>query len=298
MWSYRLRQELKLAAAHLDRIMGAPMLRRRFRRRHGYALDLDNPQTFSEKIQWRKLKDNNPLFPILSNKYLLRNYVVDRLGQERAQDLLVPLLQYVEDPKDLDFAALPASYVVKATHGSGMNMIVEDGAAIDQSAARTMMQLWRATHYHISAHEWVYTKTPKGIMVEQMVAPPAELRDVKLQFFNGILRGFFIKEIVDRQVLQTFFGADRTILDYRRGNRPNNPDTILPVELDEIIATGKALAGDLDFVRVDFLYGANKYYIGEMTLFSGSGMVKLEPPTFDQVLGSYWTLPEPGKHNT
>ncbi|WP_162300746.1 ATP-grasp fold amidoligase family protein [Alkalilacustris brevis] len=286
-----MHQEAKLILAHLDRVLGAPLLKRRFRRRHGYALDLKNPQTFSEKIQWRKLKDDNPLFPILSNKYLVRDYVVSRLGQERAQELLVPLLQYVEDPDDLDFDTLPASYVIKATHGSGMNLIVEDSDALDKDAARALMKKWLIRYHRLSAHEWAYTKTRRGILVEEMVADPAELHEVKLQFFNGDLRSFYINGLENGSKFRTFFDAERKVLNVRSPSVPRNPDALLPNNIDEMIEFGKPLAEDLDFVRVDLLCTAERFYIGELTLFSGSGMAVLDPPKYNEELGSYWTLP-------
>lgn len=289
MLKYWFKQNYKLAKARVDWIRGAPKLRRRFFRAHGYPLNLDNPQTFSEKIQWRKIYDNNPIFPVLSNKYLVREYIASRLGDERAQELLVPLLQYAKDPAEIDFAALPSQFVLKATHGSGMNLIVEDVTKLDHPATRALMRKWLMTHYGIKNHEWVYTKTPRGILVEELVAPSDQIMDLKIFYFNGKMGGFLIHEQADGKKL-THFDAEGVCLDARKFGTPNNPEVVQPVWLDEMVEIGETLSRDLDFVRVDFVCTPNRFYLGEMSLIPRSGLGPTEPQSYDQELGSLWKI--------
>ncbi|WP_179141852.1 ATP-grasp fold amidoligase family protein [Salibaculum halophilum] len=293
MWTYWLDQQCKLVLAHVDWAIGAPRLKRRFFRRHGYPLNLENPQTFSEKIQWRKLRDANPIFPTLSNKYLVRAYVADRLGKGRAQDLLVPLLQFAEDPSAIDFSELPAQFVLKATHGSGMNLIVEDASQLDQQATRALMRKWLMTHYRIKDHEWIYTKTPRAILAEARVAAPEQLVDVKISFFDGQMTDYMIIETINGTRCLTFMDASSKPQDVRQKGLAMNRDARPPPALGEMIKIGEVLSAGLDFVRVDFMCTPDRFYIGEMTLLTGSGLVVLDPASYHRKRGTFWTLPDP-----
>lgn len=288
MWKYWLKQQRRLALAHIDRMLGAPKLRRRFRRCHGYPLNLKNPQAFAEKIQWRKLYDKNPIFPILSNKYLVRDYITERLGHERAKELMVPLLQYANDPDAIDFATLPAQFVLKASHGSGMNLIVEDGSGLDQMSTRKLMRKWLLRHYKVQNHEWVYTRTPKGILAEALIAGTGQLSDLKFFCFDGKVRGFHINDDHGDRMMRTHFDAHARYLDVRKCGIPNNPDIMPPAWLDEMTALAEILSQGLDFVRVDFMYTPDRFYLGELSLLPGGGYNVFEPSHYDQELGRFW----------
>lgn len=298
MLKYWFEQNYQLAKAYVDWARGAPKLHRRFFRNHGYQLNLENPQTFSEKIQWRKLRDNNPIFLTLSNKYLARGYITDKLGQERAENLMVPLLQYEKDPANVDFSVLPAQFVLKATHGSGMNLIVEDASKLDELATRKLMRKWLMTHYAIRDHEWNYTKTPKGILVEALISNPSQLVDVKLFFFSGKVRIILMIERKAGREFSTFFDALKKPLDVEKIDTPKNPEAALPAELDEMIECGEVLSQDMDFVRVDFLSTPNRFFIGELTQHPNSGMLPFDPLSADRVFGSHWRLPMEKSVNT
>ena len=103
---------------------GYKMERHYFSKTHGYPLDLKNPRSFNEKLCWRKIYDRNPLFPIIVDKIAVRKYVVERVGTERAVELLIPLFFETQNPATIPFQLLPDEYVVKANHGSGMNLII------------------------------------------------------------------------------------------------------------------------------------------------------------------------------
>jgi len=293
MWTYWLNQQTKLALAHVDWMLGAPKLKRRFLKRHGYRPNLENPQTFSEKIQWRKLYDKNPICPVLSNKYLVRQYIADRLGQDRAQELLVPLLQYTKDPDSFDFERLPTQFVLKASHGSGMNLIVEDASKLDHAATHKLMRKWLMTHYRVRDHEWNYTKTPRGILAEKLIAKADDLIDVKMFFFAGRMRVFLVGEFKNGMDFLTFFNADLEVLNVRSPGQSTNPNVTLPEFLEDMVEIGEDLSRDLDFVRVDFLCTKDRFYIGELTCHPNSGLVAMDPPSYHQMVGRFWTLPAP-----
>lgn len=295
MWKYWLMQNYQFAKAYIDWIRGAPKLHRRFFRNHGYQLNLENPQTFSEKVQWRKLYDKNSIFSALSNKYLVREYIADRLGHDRAQELLVPLLQYSKDPDRIYFEALPAQFVLKATHGSGMNLIVEDRSKLDHAATRALMKRWLNTHYGLRDHEWNYTKTEKGILAETFIANSDKLIDIRLYFFDGKMQFFSTRKARGESFAFAFFNADKKRLNVGYQGKQVDMEVVPISNLDEMVELGKILAEQMDFVRVDFLCTPERFYIGELTQHPNSGSVPFDPQSFDKVLGSYWSLPEKSK---
>jgi hypothetical protein len=288
---YGISQKLKLGRAIIDRALGAPHLKRHFFRRHGYKLDLKSPKSFSEKVQWRKLNDYNPLFSVVSNKYLVRDYIENKLGSNRASRLLVPLLCYCDDPSSLDFKARPNRFVLKAAHGSGMNLVVEDASQINADDVRNLLRRWLLTHHRPMKHEWVYSRGPRCILVEKMIAPPEDLIDIKFYFFDGKMKGFLIIERIEGETFRTYFDSNAIFIDVKRSGVANNINTKLPSMLDEMIEIGEAVSSDFDFVRVDFMYFKQVFYLGELTLLPGSGQIVLEPASYNDELGSFWKIP-------
>ena len=291
LYPYWLRQEGRLAKAKLDLLFNVPRLRRKFLNRHGYPLRLDAPQTFPEKIQWRKLYDNNPLFPVLSNKLLVRKYICKCLGQAEADLILVPLLYDTEEPNTIDFSRLPNQFALKATHGSGLNLIVTDKSRIDCEETRLLMHRWILTKYGVTKHEWIYSKTRPGIIIEELIAAPDELIDVKLYFFNGRMHCFVVIDHTDGFIRQTYFNAYGETINVKRRDRQHDLNAIAPKNLDLLTSIGEKLASGLDFVRVDFMCAPGRMYLGELSLLPGSGLNPVSPASFYEELGTAWVLP-------
>ncbi|NKB27919.1 MAG: hypothetical protein GKR99_10330 [Rhodobacteraceae bacterium] len=134
-----VRQFLAHLGADLDRLRGFPALRRKFRTTSGYDLDLENPKTLSEKIQWRKLYDRNPLFPILMNKTGMAEWAGSLLPAADHR-YLPKYLQVVDDADKLDFSALPADLALKCNHASGWNVILREGEAFDPDKVRRRLK--------------------------------------------------------------------------------------------------------------------------------------------------------------
>ena len=103
-----------------------------YRIKVGTKLDLNNPKTFSEKIQWLKLYDRNPLYHSLVDKYAVKKYVAEKIGQQ----YIIPTLGVWDNFDDINFETLPSQFVLKCTHDSGGVVICKDKANFDWETAK------------------------------------------------------------------------------------------------------------------------------------------------------------------
>ena len=126
----------------LEKALGYPLLKRQFKKRTGYDLDLDNPQSFNQKINWKKIHDRNPLLPIVADKYRMRDYLRNALGTEKAEKILILLLYVTDNPETTPLDDLPEEYIIKANHNSGANIIVEKGKSIDRQQIIDPCERW------------------------------------------------------------------------------------------------------------------------------------------------------------
>ena len=139
---------------------------RHFERRHGYPPDLDTPETWSEKVQWMKLHDHDPLYTRCSDKFLMRDYVAETAGSQ----YLVPLLGVYDDARKIDFDELPTGFVIKANHGCGWNLIIRNKEKdLDLRAVVTRCNKWLAKNYYVNHREWQYKDIRPLLIVEELL---------------------------------------------------------------------------------------------------------------------------------
>ncbi len=244
------------------------------------------PRTFNEKIQARKIFDRRRIFSVWADKALARSFVGDRLGHS----LLPRLYWLTADPGNIPFDLLPRRYVVKATHGSGWVWVVKDGATVDRDALVATCRDWLRTNYYDLNQEPLYRKvTPRIIIEEFLDNGQGEVPDdFKFYVFGGTVR--FIQIDLAR------FGEHRRAIYDRNWNLVPVQLTVQrycgivgrPTRLEEMIRVAEALAGDIDFVRVDLYEAAGRVYFGEMTPSSGNGFNKFTPEIYDDIFGSFW----------
>jgi hypothetical protein len=285
--------------------------RRAFQSRQGYPLDLANPRSFSEKICWRKIYDRNPLLPCVVDKYAVRKYVADTLGERRAHSVLVPLVFQTNEPANIPFESLAGNYIIKANHGSGMNMIVLAGTRLDTRQIIERCQHWLTVPYGFYMHEWAYQKIKRRIVVEPLLddgmeRPPPEY---KFQVFHG--KCALIQVLVSRawhdgvhdfgsKTLPslTYFTPDWSWLDVSWKYYwldvvfPSEPAQAPPHNLDEMIALAEDLARPFDYIRVDLYSTPRGIKFGELTPYHLTGNAAITPRAFDYELGERWRLPK------
>ena len=266
-----------------------------FKRKMGYSMDWKNPKTYSEKLQWLKVYDKNPLYTALVDKYEVKKYIADVIGEE----YIIPTLGVWDRFEDIDFDSLPDRFVLKCTHDSGGIAIVKDKATFDKEKARKQFKIALARNPYNTNREWPYKNVKPRIIAEQYMENEAthDLRDYKFFSFDGETKAMFIATERGSETEETkfdFFDMDYNHLDFRNGH-PNAD--VLPEKpqcFDEMHALADKLSRGIPQVRVDFYEVNGRVYFGEMTFFHWSGMKPFEPAEWDRTFGDWITLPPRG----
>ena len=159
------------------------ILAQSYQQMHGKPLDWNNLQTWTEKMQWVKLYDNTPIKTRLADKFLVREWIAEKIGA----DYLIPLLGVWDNFDEIDFDALPNQFVLKCNHGSGMNIIVRDKKDFDIESAREKINAWLAIDYGALYIEPHYNNIPKKIIAEKFMTDNEnfDLIDYKFLCFDG-----------------------------------------------------------------------------------------------------------------
>lgn len=263
-----------------------------YRARIGRPLDLDDPTTFNEKLQWLKIHDRDPLYTTLVDKAEVKPWVAERIGWEH----VVPTLGVWGSFDEIDFGALPERFVLKCTHDSGGLAICRDRAAFDMAAARRKIERSLARNYYWSGREWPYKGVrPRVLAEEYLDAGSPDLTDYKLMCFGGRARcAFTCTGRAEGDLRVDFFDLRWNRLPFTRHYPNADVPPAAPSRLREMVALSERLSEGLPFVRVDFYEVAGEFYFGEMTLYPGSGMEEFDPESWDAELGSWLELPPRG----
>ena len=261
-----------------------------YKSRTGQKLDLDNPQTFNEKIQWLKLYDSTPLKTKLTDKYEVREWIKEKIGEQ----YLVPLLGVYNSFDDIDFDALPDKFVLKCTHGSTWNLIVKDKNSIDYKKTRSNFEEWMSTDYSFKGLELHYKDMIPRIIAEQFIDGIDDLKDYKFLCFDGEVKYIWVDSTRYINHCRDLFDLEWTHLPVTINSKYLNANTVpeRPEALEKMIELAHILSQNFPFVRVD-LYNVNeKIYFGEMTFTTGNGIEKIIPDEFALHLGDLINLPD------
>jgi len=265
---------------------------RKFYKYHDYKLDLKNPRTFNEKIVWRKVFDRNPLFPQLSDKLRVREYIRERLGEKVAEELLVPLLFVTENPEEISFHELPEEYILKPNHGSGWYIIVDRERPAARDKILSQCRKWLRKTYGRSKMEWAYSRIRPCIMVEKLLRDSQGTLawDIKFHVFNGKVA--WIKVIIDRfgSSSELYYDREFNKISVSSDKRPVGPGIRKPESFEEMIRISEILAGSMDYLRVELLTMEDRFFLGELTLYPNSGFNRFYPADIDIQFGRLWNL--------
>ena len=272
----------------LYRISPKATLKLLFRLKVGYKLNLDNPKTFNQKLQWLKLNYKNPLLPKLVDKYTVREHIANI-----APVLLTKLYWNGFDAKDIPWDELPDKFVIKVTHGSGYNIICKDKNKLDKKACEKKLNKWLKEKFLRCYGEWFYGVEKPRIIVEEFLdngtdQPP---EDYKIFCFNG--KPEYVIVDTDR-----FIGHKRNVYDldwnFKENTTLNFPNDIpmkKPDQLPSLIKYAKLLSQEFPHVRVDLYAVKDKIYFGELTFTNGAGFDRIYPREFDYEMGTHFVLP-------
>lgn len=260
-----------------------------YKSRSGRKLDLLHPETFSQKQQWYKLNARFPLMQQCADKYAVREYIKE-CGYG---NLLNELLGVYEDPNQIDLKSLPSQFAIKASHGSGFNIIVKDKSQLNWKQTKKMLRSWMHQNIAWGGREWVYMDMPRHIIIEKYLEDETgELRDYKFFCFNGEPK--FMQLEVGRYTdhnTRNFYDTEWNLMPFGK-ELPHNPDVDIPKPemFEEMKKIAKNLCKPFQFVRVDLYQVGGKVYFGELTFFPAGGAPDFVPEKYDKIVGDMWTL--------
>lgn len=255
----------------------------------GYRLDLKRPITFNEKIQWIKLYDKHPEKPRCVDKYTVREFVKER----GCGEILNTLLWQGTNPEEIPFDKLPEQFVIKATHGQGMNIICKDKTQLDREKTIRTLKKWLRVKYLPCYGEWFYDVIPPRIVVERFLDENGECpKDYKIFCFNGEPK--LIDVHMDRFIehKRNFYDLDWNVMKGVGIKYPADENCTIqrPGNLDTLLEYAKKLSKGFIHVRVDFYIVEERIYFGEMTFTNGAGFDRFYPKEFDELLGSWISI--------
>ena len=278
----------------LDWMDDEQYLKLAFRAKMGYPLNLENPRTFSEKIQWLKLYDRKPLYTQLVDKYAVRQYIAEKIGEEH----LIPLVGGPwNSAAEIDFDALPEQFVLKCNHDSGGLVVCRDKSSLDRETVKQKLDQHLKANYYMSSREWPYKDVKPCIIAEKYMVDESgvELKDYKWYCFNGTPRFLLIttdRAEADVPTKYTYFDMDYHVLPFYNSGPHADKPIPKPETFDQMKRLAEILSAEMAHLRVD-LYDINgKVYFGELTFYDSSGMAKFDPPEWDETIGSWLKLPE------
>lgn len=273
-------------------------INKQFKKYLGYEIDFNKePETFNQKIQFRKLYDDNPLYSICADKYRVRKYVKEKIGEE----YLVTLYLVTDKLTEEQWDKLPNSFVAKANHNSGPVQIVRDKNKVNKKEIIRELNNQLKLDYGILSMEKYYSDIPRKIVVEKFLESKEEkdLRDYKFYCFNGEVK--YCQLIKDRTIEETidFYDKNWELQEFIGLLNPINPIEKHSISINNkpknyslMLELAKKLAEDFNFVRVDFYNIDGKIYFGELTFCPASGIGTFIPEEWNYKIGSYWKQKE------
>lgn len=259
-----------------------------YRFKMGHQLDLENPKTFTEKLQWLKLYNRKPEYTTMVDKYAVKQYVADRIGEE----YIIPTLGVWDKFEDIDFSTLPQQFVLKTTHGGGGGGVVIcwDKSTFDTTKAKKNIEKSMKGDIYRNLREWPYKNVPKRIIAEKFLASENDdLKDYKFFCFKGKVKFFKVDfgRFVEHHA--NYYSPEGKLLDF--GELGLEPDPSYPIELPSNLPNMVLLAERLSegnpFLRVDFYNVDGKIYFGELTFFPASGLLPWTTEDADKGIGDF-----------
>lgn len=257
-------------------------------------LNLNNPMTFNEKLQWLKLNDRNPLYTRLVDKYEVRSYISTIIGDE----YLIPIIGVYKNVDEIDFENLPNQFVLKCTHDSGSVVVCKNKSEINEKEIKNKMNKVLKKNYYYKWREWPYKNVKPRIICEKLLEN--NIIDYKIFCFNGKAKFLYVGQglVSDHSLKIDFFDLNWNKMKFRRNDYesfeiiPNKP-----TKFDEMINIAEKLSYNIPFVRIDLYEVDGNIYFSEYTFTPGAGFITFEPEIQDEKLGQLLEIPSKDKKN-
>jgi hypothetical protein len=256
---------------------------------NGKHLNLDNPTTFNEKLNWMKFHDQNPLYRTLVDKYKVKKIVEEKIGSE----YVVKNYAVYNSVDEIDLDSLPDSFVLKATHDSGGVIICKSKSSFDLQAAKKKLKRQLSIDYYWKTREWVYKDPDPKIIADEYLDDHSghELTDYKFWCFNGEPKVMYITN-KGKNIKENFYDMDFAPLDINHGFPRVVPEFEKPEQFELMKELAKKLSQGIPFVRVDFFNLNGRVYFGEFTFYDWAGLKAFVDDEWDRKLGSWINLPK------
>lgn len=263
-------------------------IRNNYKRFIGRYPDIDNPKSFNEKLQWLKLYDRTPLHTQCADKFLVRDYVKDKIGEQ----YLIPLCYETDDVNTIGPDVLPDyPVIIKTNHDSSGGFIIKDKYNQDWKHIKKTLKKFLSINYYHRYKEWQYKNIKPRLVVEKLLMDNngGIPFDYKLHFFNGKL--MFTQVDIDRQTehKRNLYDKDWNLLEavwlYKNGPAVKRPEMY-----DDMIEIGAILAAPFCYARIDLYYVNNAIYFGEVTFHAESGTGNFIPEKWDYYFGERLNL--------
>lgn len=258
--------------------------------RTGQVLDLEHPVTFNEKVQWLKLHGSTEIKTCLADKYLVRDFVSQKIGEE----YLIPILGVYDSFNQINFDTLPDRFVMKTNHASGWNLIVKDKSTLNIQEAKKQFDYWMGRNYAFQSGLELHYKNiiPKIIIEKYIENESDELFDYRFFCFNGKAYSIWIdidsgKTTHRRNIYDLEWNLLPVKVSYENDEKLNRK----PENLKKMIEIAETLSEGIDMVRVDLYEVSGKIYFGEMTFTPQSGQGKWIPEEYNKIYGDMIQLP-------
>lgn len=259
----------------------------------GERLNLEEPKSFNEKLQWLKLYDRNPIYTKMVDKYYAKSYVANLIGEQ----YIIPTLGVWDKFEDIDFSKLPNKFVLKCTHDSGRVIICRDKNEFNFEKAKKIINKGLKSDFYLTGREWPYKNVKRRIIAEEFMIDKSGkgLTDYKFYCFGGNPIYLYVSSGLDDHTTAeiSFFDMNFNEAPFSRSDflkhkkRPKKPE-----KFEEMKQLVKILSKEHSFLRVDLYEINGKIYFSELTFTPCSGFMPFEPKEYDRILGDMLVLPK------
>ena len=251
-------------------------------------INLDNPKTFNEKLHWLKLNNRKPEYTKMVDKYEVKKYISDIIGEE----YVIPTIGVYNNFDEIDFEKLPNQFVMKCTHDSNSTIICKNKNTFNKKKNRKIINKKLHTNYYLCGREWPYKNVKPRIIIEEYLedrnVKQNSIRDYKLMCFNGKVKLILICSNRGNKNTLTmdFYDLNWNKLEIKRKTKNSTGKLEKPKNLDLMISFAERLSNNIPFIRIDFYEVNKKLYFGEVTFYPANGFEKFEPNEYDEILGN------------
>lgn len=277
---------------YLDFLPDGIFLKLLFFGRMAECLNLKNPKTYNEKLQWLKLYYRKSILTSLVDKVEVKKYVANKIGEE----YIIPTIGVFNTVEEIDWQTLPKKFVIKCTHDSGGIVVCKDKDNLNIEEAKRILSNGLKRQYFNQNREWPYKNVQRRLICEEYKEDESgyELKDYKWFCFDGVPRALFIATDRQNKEVDTkfdFFDTDFNHLPFTNGHPNSDKQINKPLGFDKMKELASILSKGFPHVRIDFYDINGQIFFGEMTFFHWSGMVPFVPKEWDYKFGEWINLP-------